>query len=152
MSATATVFETGHIGLNVSDLARSRRFYEDVFGFETMAESSEGGRSFVFLGYRPKVVLTLWQQSEGAFPPDRPGLHHLSFQVDSVERIRKIERRLRKQGVRPFHDGLVAHGEGQASGGLFFQDPDGIRLEIYASDGLQGAPAPSGQAPTCGFF
>ena len=49
-------------------------------------------------------------------------------------------------------DGVVAHGEGAASGGIFFTDPDGIRLEIYAPGGAESAPAPSGAAPTCGFF
>jgi hypothetical protein len=47
---------------------------------------------------------------------------------------------------------VVAHGEGVASGGIFFTDPDGIRLEVYAPSGAQSAPAPSGAAPTCGFF
>lgn len=38
------------------------------------------------------------------------------------------------------------------SGGLFFEDPDGIRLEIFAPRGVAGAPAPHADGPTCGFF
>jgi lactoylglutathione lyase len=33
------------------------------------------------------------------------------------------------------YDGVVPHGEGTHSGGIFFEDPDGTRLEIYAKDG-----------------
>ena len=50
------------------------------------------------------------------------------------------------------HGGIVPHGEGASSGGIFFEDPDGTRLEIYAPAGANTAPAPSGTAPTCGFF
>ena len=55
-------------------------------------------------------------------------------------------------GTEFAHDGVVAHGEGTSSGGIFFTDPDGTRLEVYAPNGAQSAPAPSGAAPTCGFF
>ena len=48
---------------------------------------------------------------------------------------------------------IVPHSDGASGGGIFFTDPDGIRLEIYAGDGAHdhGA-APYGEAPTCGFF
>lgn len=45
----------------------------------------------------------------------------------------------------------MPHREGAQSGGIFFEDPDGTRLEIYAKDGASGA-APVTGAPTCGFF
>jgi hypothetical protein len=33
-SGPLTIATTGHVGLNVTDLSRSIRFYRDVFGFE----------------------------------------------------------------------------------------------------------------------
>lgn len=143
---------TGHVGLNVADLDRSKRFYQDAFGFRAMAESEEADRRFAFLGDGDTLVLTLWQQSEGRFDRARPGLHHLSFQVDSVQEVRQYEHRLRELGATFLHDGVVAHAEGAASGGVFFEDPDGIRLEIFTASGVAGQPAPTGSAPTCGFF
>jgi catechol 2,3-dioxygenase-like lactoylglutathione lyase family enzyme len=152
MSAQVTVPAPGHIGLNVSRLDRSIAFYRAVFGFDLIRQSDGTGRAYAFLGRDGAVVLTLWQQSDGAFATDRPGLHHLAFRVESLDEVRAAESRVRAQGARLHHDGIVAHAEGADSGGLFFEDPDGIRLEIFAPTGLAGTPAPHTDGPTCGFF
>ncbi len=144
--------QTGHVGLNVSDLDRSKGFYQEVFGFEVMGESQEEERRFVFLGEGSKLVLTLWQQGNGRFEKQRPGLHHLSFQVATIEDVKKVEQKLRALNVLFIYDGIVPHAEGAQSAGVFFEDPDGIRLEIYAPDGAGDRTAPSPGAPSCGFF
>jgi catechol-2,3-dioxygenase len=149
--APIATLQTGHIGLNVSDINKSKQFYQEVFGFETTLESQEADKLFVFLSQGDRLVLTLWQQSGGTFATNRPGLHHLSFQVDSVERVREVEERLRSAGAKIYHEGIVPHAVGWDSGGIYFDDPDGIRLEVFAPSGVEGE-APSGAAPTCGFF
>ncbi|MFI6031962.1 VOC family protein [Amycolatopsis magusensis] len=149
---TITALQTGHIGLNVTDLGRSRGFYQQVFDFEVLGEGKEPGREFAFLGRDGKLLVTLWQQSEGRFATGSPGLHHLSFQVESIDEVREAERVLRELAVTFHHEGVVPHGEGADSGGIFFTDPDGIRLEIYAPSGAGAAEAPTTGAPTCGFF
>ena len=53
-------------------------------------------------------------------------------------------------GVRNLRQSVPFSREGAASGGLFFTDPDGLRLEPYAPSGIQGE-APVSGAPTCGF-
>jgi catechol-2,3-dioxygenase len=151
-SVAITALRTGHVGLNVTDVDRSLPFYERVFGFEVQAEGKEENRRWAFLGRDGQLVLTLWQQSDTAFPASAAGLHHLSFQVESVDEVRAAERVLRELGAEFKYDGVVPHGEGAASGGIFFTDPDGIRLEIYAPTGAGIVPAPNGSAPTCGFF
>ena len=143
---------TGHVGLNVADLPRSVRFYQQVFGLELMGESEEPGHRFAFLGRNGDLLLTLWPQSDGRAATDRPGLHHLSFKVDSIADVEAAERRAREAGARIHHGGIVPHREGRDSGGLFFEDPDGIRLEIFTPSGVVGHAAPHGAAPTCGFF
>ncbi|UBU11061.1 VOC family protein [Nonomuraea gerenzanensis] len=145
-------FQTGHIGLNVTDLDTSREFYRRVFGFTVAVESQEDGRRYVFLAQDGTLVLTLWQQSEGRFGPGLPGLHHLSFQVADLDAVRRAEQTIRELGATLHHDGIVPHREGAASGGVFFEDPDGIRLEIYAPDAAGDRTAPTAGAPTCGFF
>lgn len=148
-----STFTPGHVGLNVTDLERARDFYEAVFGFERLQESQDPERRWTFLGEDGQVVLTLWQQSDGRFPVDRPGLHHLAFEVADIGAVRAAEERVRAAGATLLHGGVVPHGEGASSGGIFFEDPDGVRLEIYAPAGADGErPAPDATAPTCGFF
>jgi catechol 2,3-dioxygenase-like lactoylglutathione lyase family enzyme len=117
-SDSQTDFQTGHVGINVTDLDRAVRFYESVFGFTVGGRSDQEARRFAFLKNGDTLALTLWQQSDGRF----------------------------------LYEGAVPHGEGASSGGIFFEDPDGTRLEIFTSDGLQHAHAPTTGAPSCGFF
>lgn len=146
---------TAHTGLNVTDLDRSLAFYRDVLGFQVLAEGQEDGRGYAFLGFpddAPIPVLTLWQQARGAYDAGRAGLHHLALEVDTIEQVREYEKALRGYGAEFAYEGVVAHREGSASGGIFFHDPDGTRLEITAPGGAETAPAPHADAPTCGFF
>lgn len=147
-----TKLQTGHVGLNVTDIQRSLDFYVRVFGFDVLGEGKEEGREYAFLGRDGQLILTLWQQSGEGFRKDVAGLHHLSFQVETVEEVRQAEAELLEIAVDFAYDGVVPHGEGAASGGVFFHDPDGIRLEIYAPTGAEAAQAPVAAAPTCGFF
>ena len=142
----------GHVGLTVRALDPALAFYRDVLDFQLHALSEVPGRRYAFLARDGAVALTLWEQSDHAFAPEHAGLHHLAFQVDDIAQVREIESRLRRRGATIHHGGIVPHGEGRSSGGIFFEDPDGVRLEVYAPDGAATAPAPTPGAPTCGFF
>ena len=148
----ANAFQTGHIGLNVSNLERSSKFYQQVFGFQVTKESTEAGRRFVFLGDGSKLVLTLWEQGQGRFSKTQPGLHHLSFQVENIAEVEQAEQRLKALHADFLYEGIVPHSEGAQSGGIFFEDPDGTRLEIYSPNGVATQHAPVADAPSCGFF
>ncbi|MEV7185932.1 VOC family protein [Kitasatospora sp. NPDC093102] len=156
MSTTTQLrtLQTGHVGLNVTDLARSIDFYRAVFGLRVTAEGTDPERRYALLGRDGRLVVTLWQQSTGSFATADPGLHHLSFEVESLDEVRATERLLRELGAGFAYDGVVPHGEGSASGGIFFTDPDGIRLEVYTRTGVDETEAvtPDTDAPTCGFF
>ncbi|MFD8812730.1 VOC family protein [Streptomyces sp. NPDC059627] len=151
---SSTDLRTGHVGLNVTDLDHSLAFYQDILGFVVLAQGTEDERRYAFLGDGDgdAPVLTLWQQAEQPYAGAAAGLHHLAFTAGSVERVREYESALRAHGVTFAHEGVVAHREGADSGGLFFHDPDGTRLEISVGHGVKGAPAPHESEPTCGFF
>ena len=151
-TAVPTALATGHVGLNVTDLDRSLTFYRRALGFEVQAEGTDADRRWAFLGRDGKLLVTLWQQAGDAYGAGRAGLHHLSFQVESIEDVEDVQAALDELGAEFLYDGVVPHGEGVSSGGIFFTDPDGIRLEVYAPSGADTAQAPSGAAPTCGFF
>jgi lactoylglutathione lyase len=139
----------GHVGVNVVDLDASIAFYRDVVGLDVL-RSADG--SFAFLGVGETLVVTLWQQASAGYDADHAGLHHLAFELADTAALDAAGERLRAAGVEVLHDGVVAHAAGAESGGLFFGDPDGTRLELFVATGLAGAHAPSGDAPTCGFF
>jgi catechol 2,3-dioxygenase-like lactoylglutathione lyase family enzyme len=147
-----TSLQTGHVALNVTDLERSQAFYERLLGLHELSKGQDADRQWVFLARDGRLVLTLFRQSTGTFGTATPGLHHLSFQVESIEQVRAAVLVVRAVAARLVPAGFGPPADGPDSGGLFFADPDGIRLEIYAPSGVAGSPAPSGEAPTCGFF
>jgi len=141
----------GHVGINVTDLERSERFYGSIFGLTTMNASRDANRRFAFLGDGTNIVQTLWEQAKDGFDRERAGLHHLSFQVDSIDEVRRAQKKVLAEGAKLSYDDVVPHAEGRDSRGIFFEDPDGTRLEIFTTSGLSGLKAPS-DGPTCGFF
>jgi lactoylglutathione lyase len=152
ITSPLTSVQTGHVALNVADLERSQAFYERLLGLAVAKEGTDANQRWVFLGRGGKLILTLFQQSTGTFSTSTPGLHHLSFQVENMDQVRAAEAIAHELNAPFFHDSIVAHSEGSSSGGIFFADPDGIRLEIFAPEGAEESPAPSAEAPTCGFF
>jgi catechol 2,3-dioxygenase-like lactoylglutathione lyase family enzyme len=143
----------GHVGVNVTDLDRSITFYRRVFGLDlAQVPDPADPHRYARLTRNGELVLTLWPQSEGSFRSDTPGLHHLAFEVATPAEVEQARAVLEELGARFAYDGVVPHRHGAESGGLFFFDPDGTRLEISTDHAPTTAPAPSGTAPTCGFF
>jgi catechol 2,3-dioxygenase-like lactoylglutathione lyase family enzyme len=131
-----------HVGICVSDLGRSLRFYCDGLGFSP-AETHPIGNEFADTLEVPRdVVLTsqfirreglaielLHYESPGTH--GRPsesrnqlGLTHLSFLVEDID---GAERRLVEAGGRVIEATRTA-GEGIRL--LFLADPDGTRVEL----------------------
>lgn len=139
---------TGQVGFNVTDLDRSIDFYVAVLGLTVRGLFDEQRHSHAFLGDGTGTLLTLWQQSSDRFADDRTGLHHSAFQVDTIGDVEAVDQRVRAL----VYDSIVPHREGSADGGLYFRDPDGTRLEVYALTGADGhGRAPAGDSPSCGF-
>jgi glyoxylase I family protein len=129
-----------HVRLTVTDIARSRAFYDSVFGFSVAfeaphADADESTRqqlAFLFGGLiysYPGGLLGLRPVAPGndAFDEDRVGLDHLSFAVSSRSDIEEAASVLDGLGVP--HGGVKDIGSGFI---LEFRDPDNIALEIYA--------------------
>ncbi len=127
-----------HVRLTVTDIERSRAFYEKVFGLPVAHEVPDhadettkdelawldGGVVFALgsslLGLRPVA--------EDTFDENRVGLDHLSLSVDSHEDLVTAASMLDELGV-PRED-IKDIGAGYI---LEFRDPDNIALELFAA-------------------
>jgi len=129
-----------HTGQVVTDLERSKRFYEEVFGFRFWYEMSPPDEaSATLLGLKPPLGMTasylvldglvlelLAFSADGATAPrqartmNEPGLTHLSLSVDDV---RATAERAVEHGGQILDDSDIGNA-------LFIRDPDGQLVEL----------------------
>lgn len=74
--------------------------------------------------------------------PARPGLHHMSFEVQDIEQQMVAHRHLRKQGHQPVW-GVGRHPLGSHVFDLW-KDPNGLRFETYSDTDLCNDQRPTG--------
>ncbi|EPP5338258.1 VOC family protein [Vibrio alginolyticus] len=119
-----------HVAIICNDYSRSKRFYTEVLGLKVIAENYREARD----SYKLDLALPDGSQVElFSFPgaPERPsfpeaqGLRHLAFLVDDVEQV-KTYLESNDVEVEPIR---IDEFTGKAFS--FFQDPDGLPLEIY---------------------
>lgn len=126
-----TTGAVNHVALTVTDMARSRSFYENLLGFEFVMEF---GPKYLFSNGELILALNPAPDLEQAIPNDRfsesrVGLDHISFNVESLEAMERARQWL--------DDNNVSRGEIRDLGDLgiyvmAFRDPDNIQLEITA--------------------
>ena len=63
-----------------------------------------------------------------------------------------IEKKLEDDNIIKIYDGIVSHCEGADSGGVFFLDPDGVRLEVCIAEGIEKCNPDTKDHSSCGFF
>ncbi|MFT7560498.1 MAG: glyoxylase I family protein [Flavobacteriales bacterium] len=124
-----------HAAIICSDYKKSKHFYTVILGLEIIAENYRESRD----SYKLDLRLPSGSQIElFSFPksPDRPsfpealGLRHLAFSVDSVDLVSEY---LSTKGiaVEPIRVDEYTHKKF-----TFFNDPDGLPLELYEQAGL----------------
>lgn len=126
-----------HIRLTVTDIERSRQFYESVFGwgvlFELPDKADEATRealSFLFGGViydLGGMLVGLRPVGSDRFDENRTGLDHLAFRLDSKAELDAAADHLDALGVirEPIKDIGPMYI-------LEFRDPDNIALELTA--------------------
>ena len=116
----------GHIVLKVRDAATSRDFYTRTLGLKVAHEDLERGAVFLSFG-EAHHDLALFQLATGAAPDAaQPGLHHMAWQLGSVEELQAAYRELKALGV-PIESSV----EHNVTRSIYFPDPDGNRVELY---------------------
>lgn len=132
-----------HVRLTVSDITRSRDFYENVLGLPVAFEVPDGADAatrealgFLYGGVIYDIggsgLLGLRPVADGAdrFDEDRLGLDHVSFSVAARADLDAAAAHLDGLGVA--HEPVKDTGAGAI---LELRDPDGIALELCAPAG-----------------
>ncbi len=131
------LFET-HI--NVVDLERSMRFYEDVLGLELGHLDQRRRVALYWVGGRGEAMLGLWEK-----PAEAIHSQHYAFRASVDDILERSVPFLKERGLTP-HNFLNDGSEHPIVFGwmpalaIYFRDPDGHSLEFIAM--LPGEPRP----------
>lgn len=135
MAITAT--SIAHVRLTVTDIERSRQFYESVFGWPVLVEVPDNADAatreqlgFLFGGVIYDLggaLLGLRPVGHDRFNEDRVGLDHLAFRVADKAELDSAAAHLDDLGIA--HEPVKDIGPSYI---LEFRDPDNIALELTA--------------------
>lgn len=126
-----------HVKLPVTDVGRSRRWYEHVLGLEVEIEFVEEGELRGVALRAPGCGLRLALRHEPERASALAGFDPVSLLVDSYDDLKSWVTYLDDLDQR--HDGVVKGHQGWALVGL--RDPDGAELRLYTRerhDGVDG--------------
>jgi len=121
-----------HVYLAVTDLERSEKFSDTLLAqldFRTI-DAAIGGEPHRH--YFNKVMqISIRPARGGRHDPYAPGLHHLCLQVADKAALDKVAGLLRAAGIAISEPALYPQYADDYYA-VFFEDPDGIRLELVA--------------------
>ncbi len=109
--ALAPTFEAkglNHLALRVTDLERSKRFYQRHLGMRVLSES----RSNVFMSCGEDDFVAF-------FKGERAGMDHYCYTIDGYDQ-KEAAAKLRAVGLEP-----ELHGNR-----IYFDDPDGLQVQL----------------------
>ena len=110
-ASTFTATDVNHIALRVTDVSRSRKFYEEHLGLTLRSDNSPNS---VFMNVGKHDFLAL-------FRADKPAMDHYCYTIkgytapDAVQRLEAAALEPRRRGNR-----------------VYFDDPDGLEVQVSA--------------------
>ena len=110
-SSTFQGVEVNHVALNVTDVKRSRDFYQSHLGLPVVRQSQTN--CFLGLG---KNFLALFQNPN-------PGMNHYCIAIKDYE-VGAVTAELERQGLDPARRGNR----------VYFKDPDGIEVQLSSTN------------------
>ena len=130
---------THHVDFSVTDLTRSRPFYQAVLGFMGYAAGEDYGARGTDYDLRTpasfcSIGIRVSKGANAARTHDRyaPGLHHIAWNADSRADVDALYALLQRIDATILdspadYSHIPQYGEGYYA--VFFADPDGLKLE-----------------------
>ncbi len=124
-----------HVEIYISDLEQSKKFWSwflcEKLGYMKFQEWASG------VSYKLNQTYFVFVQTEERFLTlpyhrCRVGLNHLAFHGKSKDQIDEITSELKTKGVKILYPDRHPHAGGPDSYGVFFEDPDRIKVELVA--------------------
>jgi len=147
MAKGFTIRRVGHIGIQVTNVARSVEWYRDILGLTLTGRwpmGEDGEMAFMrFTDDHHNIVLFTHptRVTDENRHAGYNALQHIAMEVDDRDEWLRALADLRRKGVEIVQGPLIhgpegGRGPGNAFGGsgsrsFYFLDPDGNRLEIY---------------------
>lgn len=122
-----------HIYITCGDLARSEVFYDqllvDTLGFRKGGRFTLGPDAHISYYNRHFGFVLRPARVQSPHAPYAPGLHHFCFRVDSQADVQETAVLLQKAGIATTPAKLYPD-YAPDYWAIFFEDPDGVRLEV----------------------
>ena len=124
-----------HIAISTQDVAKTAKFYIEVFGMKEVGKvNSPGARGYYLTDGDLNLAILNFKNDAVAGVErgkDWNGIHHIGFQVESLEAIAE---RLAAAGSQPRDDVNQALGVGgghrYANVEVKYSGPDGVMLDV----------------------
>lgn len=121
----AKISRVAHVVLYVSDVEAAVGFYRDALGMEVVRHDSERGMAFMSFGTQHHDIGLF--RVKGEETRGNLGLGHVAMVIEGgMEELEEMHDRLASYGANI--KSLTDHGMTKS---VYFEDPDGNRLEIY---------------------
>jgi len=124
MTKIAGIQGMRHVALKVKDVARSKRFYRELFGMEIVWEPDPQN---VYLSSGCDNIAIHEVTADYAENAAERQLDHIGFVVESIERVKELEKDFIAHGVKIVHPFKI-HRDGSAS--FYCADPDGVVIQL----------------------
>lgn len=127
----------GHLRLDVNDLDRQTAFYTEALGLAVRERTSDDESHYAFLtdgqpvpggaddGMHHRLVLRQSRDASERDLGETTRLDHFAWEVDDEAELLAFVERLRAMGVE------TDLQEAQIAWQCYFQDPEGVKLEVY---------------------
>ncbi|MGN7357591.1 VOC family protein [Paenibacillus sp. SAF-054] len=121
-----------HVEINVSDLKRSREFWDwllTALGYGIYQEWEQG------FSFKQGPTYLVFVQTEERFleaPYHRKatGLNHLAFHAESRRLVDQMTDAIRHKGIPLLYEDKHPYAGGPEHYAVFFEDPDRIKVEL----------------------